>query len=192
MTDYPDERTCDNCGQTIFVYYSKKRSREYSRDSMKFINYDDGEKPDYHKCPNWKAGMRKTMIKKKKQKPIITPPAPPPEEPKPQKETIDEYLEPKYTSADQVTVVRGKVTEIITSRTVSYKYGLAKEYSTEKEEIMESFTYGTRTEVDSSLEEHDFQTLQTQALQHVNHVIHEQFSKHLNYRLIEQTGLIRK
>lgn len=56
MVDYPDERTCDNCGQTIFVYLGKKPPHnEYARNSMRHINFNAGEKMDFHQCRNWKG-----------------------------------------------------------------------------------------------------------------------------------------
>lgn len=191
MTDYPDERNCDNCGMTIFVFFSKGKQKEYARNSMKHVNYQDGEKPDFHQCRNWKGQPVVKPIEKIEQdvREVKVKPKP---KPITQKETIEEYLEPKLTPADQVTQVKGKVVEITTSRTVSYKYGVSAEYATEKEEIFESFTYGTKTEVDISQGNHALENTSLLAINDVNGVIHDQFTKHLNYRKIKQTGLLRK
>ncbi len=180
MTDYPYESTCDNCGMTIQVYLKKDKTGEYARNSKKYINYNAGERPDFHQCRNWKAKKGE----KKKEKTIITPPAPPPEKPKSSEKTAEEYLKPRFESADTLPVVKGKVAEINLSRTVSYKYGVAKEYATEKEEIFNSLTYGVRVECEIDnlpvLEK-----LQTQYGNHINAVLWEDFLKKRKLKLIK-------
>ena len=123
-------------------------------------------------------------VKQAEQKPIITPPAPPPEKPKSSEEAGKEYNEPRFTSADELPVVKGKVVEINLSRTVSYKYGVAAEYATEKEEILNSLTYGVKVECDvDSLPV--LEKLQTQTGNHINAVLWEDFLKKRKLRMIK-------
>ena len=126
----PYEANCDNCNAPIFVYKSKKTGKEYARDSATYINYDAGEKPDYHRCPNWRGAKEKVQPK-----------------PQPQKETTSS--EANLQPTNQMVTVDDKITSITISRTASYKYGRAKQYAEEKEEFMDSITVGLSVDVSS-------------------------------------------
>ena len=153
---YPFKAKCGNCGQDIFVHWSKKKEVEYACNTFK--SYED-----FHACPNWKKGMKLVMIEQK-------PPTPEPSK-------------PVLQSADQLPVVKGKVVKINLSRTLSYKYGVAKEYGVEKEDIFNSLTYGVEVECDIDnlpvLEQ-----LQTQTKKHIDAVLWEDFLKKRKLRLI--------
>ena len=136
MPEYPYKRECDNCGAPIFVYYSQKSKTEYARNSNKYINYNNNEKPDYHQCRNWKGDKGKPAPQPQPSAPALQP-------------THQSTPQVELQSADQMVQIKEKITSITLSRTVSYKYGKAKEYATEKEEIMDSFTCGLTIDIDS-------------------------------------------
>lgn len=52
MPDYPLDMVCANCGQRIFVHWSKKKGKEYAGNTFK--SYED-----FHQCPNWKGDKSK-------------------------------------------------------------------------------------------------------------------------------------
>lgn len=47
MPEYPYKTVCANCGQEIFVHWSKKKQKEYPGNTIK--SYEN-----FHQCPNWK------------------------------------------------------------------------------------------------------------------------------------------
>lgn len=126
---YPYSANCSNCGSQIFVYKSQRTGNEYARDSTVYINYNAGQKPDYHRCPNWR-----------------------PSEPKPQSKPVEQETITKETQlqpVEKMVTVVDKITSITISRTASYKYGRAKQYAEEKEEFMDSITVGLSVDVSS-------------------------------------------
>lgn len=135
-SEYPKVAECDNCSGTIYVYKSQRTGNEYARDSTVYIDYNAGQKPDYHRCPNW----RDTRTRKEKPPKPATRPYPPSA-----KQTPEVDLEP----VEKMVSVDDKITTITISRTASYKYGRAKEHAEEKEEFLDSITVGLSVDVSS-------------------------------------------
>lgn len=158
--NYPYQVRCSECEAIVYIQWSKNKQKEYATNSSNRTDFHNTchiskVRPRYSArieadVPQPKLGVEQPMTQQQLK--------PEHQLQKKDYETTDAsgyQLKPgdaviKFKTADQMAQIKEKITEISLSRTGSYKYGVSREYATEKEEIMDSLTYGIKLEIEAT------------------------------------------